>query len=108
MEKVGLQILQDSFLNKGTAFTEEERDAFNLFGLIPPTVSTLEEQRARSYEAFTNATKEYIKNESEKVKGELSKTTIEDLLTPSPSIKQKYRIQEEKCPSDYCKKAKIE
>ena len=31
-------------LNKGTAFSEKERDEFNLYGLLPPHVSTFEEQ----------------------------------------------------------------
>lgn len=34
-------------LNKGTAFTEEERDLFHLHGLLPPHVGTLEDQAAR-------------------------------------------------------------
>jgi malate dehydrogenase (oxaloacetate-decarboxylating) len=34
-------------LNKGTAFTEAERDAFALHGLLPPHIGTLEDQRAR-------------------------------------------------------------
>lgn len=34
-------------LNKGTAFTEEERDTFALHGLLPPHVGTLEDQRER-------------------------------------------------------------
>jgi malate dehydrogenase (oxaloacetate-decarboxylating) len=39
-------------LNKGTAFTEGERDEFELHGLLPPNVATLEEQAARRYAAF--------------------------------------------------------
>ena len=34
-------------LNKGTAFTEEERDLFHLHGLLPPHIGTLEEQVER-------------------------------------------------------------
>jgi malate dehydrogenase (oxaloacetate-decarboxylating) len=34
-------------LNKGTAFTQAERDAFALHGLLPPHIGTLEDQRAR-------------------------------------------------------------
>jgi len=34
-------------LNKGTSFTEEERDIFHLHGLLPPHVGTLEDQAAR-------------------------------------------------------------
>jgi len=40
----GYELLNDPLLNKGTAFTEEERDAFELHGLLPPNVATLEEQ----------------------------------------------------------------
>jgi len=43
----GRQLLSDSLLNKGTAFTLEEREAFGLRGLLPPQPSTLEEQLAR-------------------------------------------------------------
>ncbi len=40
----GYDLLNDPRLNKGTAFTESERDAFALHGLLPPHVGTLEEQ----------------------------------------------------------------
>jgi malate dehydrogenase (oxaloacetate-decarboxylating) len=43
----GYHLLADSFLNKGTAFTEHERDAFELHGLLPPRVASLEEQVSR-------------------------------------------------------------
>ena len=43
----GYQLLGDSFLNKGTAFSEKERDAFELHGLLPPRVATLDEQVSR-------------------------------------------------------------
>ena len=48
----GPQILTSSLLNKGSAFTLEERLEFNLLGLLPPHVSTMEEQLARTYENF--------------------------------------------------------
>jgi len=47
VEERGQQLLSDSLLNKGTAFTLEEREAFGLRGLLPPQPSTLEEQLAR-------------------------------------------------------------
>jgi malate dehydrogenase (oxaloacetate-decarboxylating)(NADP+) len=47
----GLALLNDPFLNKGTAFSERERDAFELRGLLPPRVSTVEEQVARVLES---------------------------------------------------------
>ncbi len=45
-------ILSDPLLNKGTAFTQEERDHLKLNGLIPYHVSTLEEQVQRRYQNF--------------------------------------------------------
>jgi len=43
----GMALLHDPLLNKGTAFTEAERDALGLRGLLPPHVHTQEEQVAR-------------------------------------------------------------
>jgi len=43
----GPELLNDSRLNKGTAFTGSERDAFALHGLLPPHIGNLEEQRTR-------------------------------------------------------------
>jgi malate dehydrogenase (oxaloacetate-decarboxylating) len=40
----GYDLLNNPRLNKGTAFTEEERDAFGLHGLLPPHQGTMEEQ----------------------------------------------------------------
>ncbi|EMB70071.1 NAD-dependent malic enzyme [Streptococcus mutans] len=42
-------ILNDPFLNKGTAFTMEERKKFGLIGLLPPHVQTLKEQAEQTY-----------------------------------------------------------
>lgn len=50
----GLDLLLDARLNKGTAFTEEERDAFALHGLLPPNVGTIEEQLERRKIALDN------------------------------------------------------
>ena len=44
----GPQILTNPLLNKGTAFSERERDTLGLRGLLPPRVFTLEEQLART------------------------------------------------------------
>ena len=44
----GAQLLNDPLLNKGTGFTEQERDALGLRGLLPPRVFTIEEQVQRS------------------------------------------------------------
>jgi malate dehydrogenase (oxaloacetate-decarboxylating) len=43
----GFELLHNARLNKGTAFTEEERDAFGLHGLLPPHIGSLEDQRER-------------------------------------------------------------
>ena len=43
----GWELLADPLLNKGTAFTEAERNAFDLHGLLPPHIGTLEEQVSR-------------------------------------------------------------
>ena len=45
----GLAVLNTPRLNKGTAFTPEERRALGLTGLIPPDISTLETQVERAY-----------------------------------------------------------
>lgn len=43
------EILNNPFLNKGTAFTMEERKKFGLIGLLPPHVQTIVEQAAETY-----------------------------------------------------------
>ena len=46
----GMSLQHDPILNKGTAFTEAERDALGLRGLLPPRVCTLDEQTMRVLE----------------------------------------------------------
>ena len=48
----GYELLNDPLLNKGTAFTELERDEFELHGLLPPHVAELEYQVRRRHDAF--------------------------------------------------------
>jgi len=51
-ELFGYRLLADPRLNKGTAFTDKERSAFGLHGLLPPTVAGIEEQVTRRLRAF--------------------------------------------------------
>lgn len=46
---LGHDILNDPFLNKGTAFTLEERKELGLVGLLPPKAQTIEEQAEQAY-----------------------------------------------------------
>jgi len=48
----GYHLLADSRLNKGTAFSEDERDTFGLHGLLPPRVATIDEQVSRRLAGF--------------------------------------------------------
>ena len=48
----GFTLLNSSIFNKGSAFTEEERKAFNLEGLLPSKINTLDEQVHRAYAQF--------------------------------------------------------
>ncbi|WP_033153470.1 malolactic enzyme [Streptococcus equinus] len=48
----GHEILNNPFLNKGTAFTMEERKGLGLLGILPPYVQTIEEQAEQAYQHF--------------------------------------------------------
>lgn len=48
LSRRGTALLNNSLLNKGTGFSESERDAFGLRGLLPPRVFTLEQQAHRA------------------------------------------------------------
>jgi malate dehydrogenase (oxaloacetate-decarboxylating) len=52
IDLTGFQLINNPLLNKGTAFTDEERSAFRLHGLLPPHVGTLEEQVERRLKAL--------------------------------------------------------
>ncbi|MEI7591458.1 MAG: NAD-dependent malic enzyme, partial [Deltaproteobacteria bacterium] len=52
----GVTLLQDPLRNKGTAFTEVERDALGLRGLLPPHIHTQDEQMARFLQNMRNLT----------------------------------------------------
>lgn len=51
-----MSILNDPFINKGTAFTKEERKELGLVGTLPAKVQTLEEQATQAYAQFKNKT----------------------------------------------------
>jgi malate dehydrogenase (oxaloacetate-decarboxylating) len=53
ISKRGADVLNCSLLNKGTGFTQEERDALGLNGLLPPIVSAIEQQIQRCYQNFS-------------------------------------------------------
>ncbi len=48
----GQMLLENPLLNKGSAFPEEEREAFDLLGLLPPHVARMEDQLERTYENY--------------------------------------------------------
>ena len=52
VRRIGYELLNDPLLNKGIAFTEAERDTFELHGLLPPHFGVLDEQVARRLEAL--------------------------------------------------------
>ncbi|OTA16419.1 malic enzyme [Xenorhabdus vietnamensis] len=54
-------LLEFPLLNKGSAFTEEERSNFNLHGLLPQAVETIEEQAERAYRQYRD-----FKNDADK------------------------------------------
>ena len=47
--KLGYEILNNPFLNKGTAFTKKEREEYGLLGLLPPYIQTIDEQAKQAY-----------------------------------------------------------
>ncbi|WP_347941707.1 NAD-dependent malic enzyme [Peribacillus simplex] len=58
----GKGILSNPFINKGVAFTKEERNELGLVGLLPSQVLTLEEQVKRAYEQFSTQPTNIRKN----------------------------------------------
>jgi malate dehydrogenase (oxaloacetate-decarboxylating) len=57
----GYELLNDPLLNKGTAFTEAERDEYELHGLLPPYVTSLDLQVERRLDAFRTPATDLLK-----------------------------------------------
>lgn len=53
IRQAGNTLLNTPLLNKGSAFTLEERKNFNLIGLLPANIETIDEQVSRAYEQFS-------------------------------------------------------
>jgi malate dehydrogenase (oxaloacetate-decarboxylating) len=58
----GVEVLETPLLNKGTAFTPEERAALALEGLLPPAVQSLDEQAERTYAQLHEQPSDLLKN----------------------------------------------
>ncbi|MGV9383302.1 NAD-dependent malic enzyme [Nonomuraea sp. NPDC003707] len=58
----GLAVLREPLLNKGTAFSPQERAELGLQGLLPPAVETLEEQVRRTYVQYGRQQTNLLKN----------------------------------------------
>ena len=58
----GQDVLHTPLLNKGTAFTPEERAELQLTGLLPPSVKTLDEQAARAYSQYVELSDDLHRN----------------------------------------------
>eukprot|EP01147_Barroeca_monosierra_P007164 gene7164-9645_t len=54
-DRYRVELMHDPIYNKGTGFTEREKDRFGLRGLVPPVVNTIDQQVARVYRAFHRA-----------------------------------------------------
>lgn len=58
----GYDALHNPLVNKGTAFTVEEREALRLTGLLPPAVKTLEQQAERAYGQYLHQPSDLARN----------------------------------------------
>lgn len=84
----GPGLLDSPLLNKGSAFTPEERINFNLIGLLPQTVETIEEQVARAYSRYQMCTSDLdrhiflrgIQDDNETVFYRLLEENLEEMM----------------------------
>lgn len=58
----GTVLLTHPFFNKGSAFTKEERRDFELAGLLPQGIQTLDQQADRAYEQYSSRGDDLAKN----------------------------------------------
>lgn len=58
----GTVLLNHPYFNKGSAFTKEERHDFNLTGLLPQGIQTLEQQAKRAYQQYATCGDDLAKN----------------------------------------------
>lgn len=58
----GTVLLNHPYFNKGSAFTAEERREFELTGLLPPSIQTLDQQIRRAYEQYSALPDDLAKN----------------------------------------------
>ena len=79
-DQSGKDLMSDPVLNKGTAFTEEERTEFGLHGLLPPVVETLEQQSVRAYEAYKRKDDDLEKHIFLRSLQDTNETLFHDLL----------------------------
>ena len=87
----GPVLLETPLLNKGIAFTQEERKVFNLDGLLPQAIETIEEQVLRSYQQFSNFTNDldkhiYLRNIQDTNETLFYKLIVENLQEMMPII----------------------
>ncbi|AWV91042.1 NAD-dependent malic enzyme [Bradymonas sediminis] len=84
----GPALLDSPLLNKGSAFTPEERIDFNLIGLLPSTVETIKEQVARAYSRYLRCTNDLdrhiflrgIQDDNETVFYRLLEENLEEMM----------------------------
>jgi malate dehydrogenase (oxaloacetate-decarboxylating) len=77
----GYNLLNTPCLNKGTAFTTEERDAFDLHGLLPPHIGTLDDQIERRKKALQDQPNDFAKYSFLRDLQDLNETLFYALVT---------------------------